>query len=104
MEIPLISPRKLDQYVEKYPGCWIVDVRPREEYRKSHIRHATNIPYQGGQIWKLPRKKKIIVYCERGATSMAAVREMIQQGYAAYSVAGGITEYKGRNLVFSGQS
>ena len=60
MDIPLVSPRKLDQYVARYPGVWIVD-----------------------------------------ATSMAAVREMIRQGYRALSVAGGITEYKGRNLVFS---
>ena len=61
MDIPLVSPRKLDQYVARYPGVWIVDVR----------------------------------------SSMAAVREMIRQGYRALSVAGGITEYKGRNLVFS---
>ena len=74
MDIPLISPRKLDQYVDRYPGIWIVDVRSGEEYRRSHIRHAVNIPYEPGQIWKLPRGKEIVVYCERGATSMAAVR------------------------------
>ena len=96
MDIPLISPRKLDQYVDRYPGIWIVDVRSGEEYRRSHIRHAVNIPYEPGQIWKLPRGKEIVVYCERGATSMAAAR--------AVSVAGGITEYKGRNLEFFGQS
>ena len=87
MDIPLISPRKLDQYVERYPGIWIVDVRSGEEYRRSHIRHAVNIPYEPGQIWKLPRGKEIVVYCERGATSMAAAREMIRQGYRAVSVA-----------------
>ena len=104
MDIPLISPRKLDQYVDRYPGIWIVDVRSGEEYRRSHIRHAVNSPYEPGQIWKLPRGKEIVVYCERGATSMAAAREMIRQGYRAVSVAGGITEYKGRNLEFFGQS
>ena len=57
MDIPLISPRKLDQYVDRYPGIWIVDVRSGEEYRRSHIRHAVNIPYEPGQIWKLPRGK-----------------------------------------------
>ena len=104
MDIPLISPRKLDDYVARYPGIWIVDVRSGEEYRRSHIRHAVNIPYETGKIWNLPRGKEIVVYCEHGATSMAAVREMIRQGYRAVSVTGGITEYKGRNLVFSGQS
>ena len=85
----------------RYPGVWIVDVRSGEEYRRSHIRYAVNIPYEPGKEWNLPGEKEIVVYCERGATSMAAVREMIRQGYRALSVAGGITEYKGRNLVFS---
>lgn len=101
MDIPLVSPRKLDQYVARYPGVWIVDVRSGEEYRRSHIRYAVNIPYEPGKKWNLTGEKEIVVYCERGATSMAAVREMIRQGYRALSVAGGITEYKGRNLVFS---
>lgn len=101
MDIPLVSPRKLDQYVARYPEVWIVDVRSGEEYRRSHIRYAVNIPYEPGKAWNLPEEKEIVVYCERGATSMAAVREMIRQGYRALSVAGGITEYKGRNLVFS---
>lgn len=104
MEIPLISPRNLDQLVARYPKVWIVDVRSGQEYRKSHIRYAVNIPYESGKIWRMPREKEIVVYCERGATSMTAVKEMIQQGYKAVSVAGGITEYRGRNLVFSGQS
>ena len=84
MDIPLVSPRKLDQYVARYPGVWIVDVRSGEEYRRSHIRYAVNIPYEPGKEWNLPGEKEIVVYCER-----------------ALSVAGGITEYKGRNLVFS---
>ena len=48
MDIPLVSPRKLDQYVARYPGVWIVDVRSGEEYRRSHIRYAVNIPYEPG--------------------------------------------------------
>ena len=75
MDIPLVSPRKLDQYVARYPGVWIVDVRSGEEYRRSHIRYAVNIPYEPGKEWNLPGEKEIVVYCERGATSMAAVRE-----------------------------
>ena len=101
MDITLVSQRKLDQDVARYPGAWIVHVRSGEEYRRSHIRYAVNIPYEPGKEWNLPGEKEIVVYCERGATSMAAVREMIRRGYRALSVAGGITEYKGRNLVFS---
>ena len=62
MDIPLVSPRKLDQYVARYPGVWIVDVRSGEEYRRSHIRYAVNIPYEPGKEWDLPGEKEIVVY------------------------------------------
>lgn len=104
MEIPLISPRELDRYVDRYPQVWIIDVRTEEEYQSFHIKHAVNMPYEPGKVWKLPWKKEIVVYCERGSTSMKAVRQMLRQGYQAVSVAGGIVEYRGRNLVFSKQS
>ena len=61
MDIPLVSPRKLDQYVARYPGVWIVDVRSGEEYRRSHIRYAVNIPYEPGKEWNLPGEKEIVV-------------------------------------------
>lgn len=103
-QLHLISARELDSYVDRYPKVLIIDVRPREEYEISHIRYAVNLPYQEGRFWKLPKNREIVVYCERGAASMAAARELKQQGYRVMSVAGGILEYKGRNLVFSGQS
>lgn len=100
--LQLISVRELDDYVERYPDVCLVDVRTEEEYRISHIRHARNIPYEDGRRWNLPRGKEVVVYCERGSASMAAARDMKQQGYQVVSVAGGISEYRGRNLVFFG--
>jgi rhodanese-related sulfurtransferase len=97
----LASVQELDDFVGRYSEFVIVDVRPEEEYRSSHIRHAVNIPYEEGKKWNLPRGKEIVVYCERGATSMAAARQMWRQGYCVISVAGGISEYRGSNLVFS---
>lgn len=97
----LISSRTLDDYVDRYPEVVILDVRPREEFLESHIRHAVNLPYEEGRQWNLPKWKEIVVYCERGSASMMAARELCQQGYRVVSVAGGIWEYRGRNLVFS---
>lgn len=99
--IRLISVRDLDDYVNRYPDVYLIDVRPENEYRFSHIRHAINIPYEEGIIWKFPREKELVVYCERGSTSMIAAREMKRAGYRVVSVSGGISEYRGRNLVFS---
>ena len=100
--IRLISVRDLDDYVNRYPDVYLIDVRPENEYRFSHIRYAINIPYEEGKKWKLPQDKEIVVYCERGSTSMIAARELQKAGYHVVSVTVGISEYKGRNLVFSG--
>ena len=102
VRIRLISVRDLDDYVNRYPDVYLIDVRPENEYRFSHIRYAINIPYEEGKKWKLPRDKEIVVYCERGSTSMIAARELQKAGYHVVSVIGGISEYKGRNLVFYG--
>lgn len=103
-QIRLISVRELDRYVNRYPDVLIIDVRTEEEYRISHIRYAQNIPYEEGIWWKFPKNREILVYCERGSASMIAAREMQRQGYTVVSLAGGISEYRGRNLVFSRQS
>ena len=99
--ISLISIRELDDYVEKYMNIGIIDVRSPEEFQKSHIRSAVNIPYEEGMKWDLDRRKRYLLYCDRGATSLMAAREMKRQGYPVASVSGGIWEYTGRNLVFS---
>ncbi|MBS6194730.1 MAG: rhodanese-like domain-containing protein [Clostridiales bacterium] len=99
-QLRLISVRELDDYVNRYPDVCLVDVRTEEEYRISHIRHAINLPYEEDMKWNLPRGKEVVVYCERGSTSMVAARDLKRQGYRAVSVAGGILEYRGRNLVF----
>lgn len=100
-QIRLISVRELDRYVNRYPDVLIIDVRSKEEYRISHIRYAQNIPYEEGIRWNFPGNREILVYCERGSTSMIAAREIQKQGYRVVSLAGGISEYRGRNLVFS---
>lgn len=103
-KIRLISVRELDAYVDRYPEVYLIDVRPEEEFRRSHIRHAINIPYEEGMRWKIPGEKELVVYCDRGSTSMMAARDLLKEGYRVMSVAGGIMEYRGRNLVFSAYS
>lgn len=102
--IELISARDLDFYIESNRKVLLLDVRSREDFEKSHLRSAINIPYEEEEAWDLPRDKKIVVYCERGATSMMAARKLKDCGYRVASGIGGIHEYRGRNLVFSKQS
>ena len=59
--ISLVSIRELDDYVEKYMETIIIDVREKEDFQKSHIRSAINIPYEEGMKWNLNKKKR---YCD----------------------------------------
>lgn len=95
----LISDRELDDYIESGQNMILLDLRPAGDYRQNHIRTAINIPYDEDRTWDFPRGQLIVVYCERGATSIAVVRELLKKGYRAVSLAGGIFRYRGVNMV-----
>ena len=106
-----IPASELDLFVTEERGI-IIDLRPREEYALRHIRGAQNLSYeeleqyleqtaeQGGTVClPLPKDEELILYCERGAVSMAAARELADLGYRVRSVVGGIRAYRGKYLV-----
>ena len=95
-----VSAGELDDLAGR-PDVVLVDVRSRREYARSHIRSAVNMPWEEGiSADRLPAGKLAVCYCEHGSSSMMAARELIRQGRRAGSVIGGISEYRGRNLVF----
>ena len=106
-----IPARELDRFVTEERGV-IIDLRPRDEYLMHHIRGAQNFPYEelercleqmaerGETVClPVPRGEELILYCERGAVSMAAARELADLGYRVRSVVGGIRAYRGKYLV-----
>ncbi len=62
---------------------YILDVRTRDKYRKGHLRNAKNIPLADieKRLNKIPRKKKVLVYCRDGARSVRAIRRLEVAGY-----------------------
>lgn len=75
----------------------LVDVRPEEEYRQGHLPMAENVPlerimqgeYQPG------KEKPLYMYCDTGASSLLAAKKLAESGVEAYSVAGGLSYYRG---------
>lgn len=104
MNLHLIAAKNLDNYIDRCPECLLVDLRPWREYRAYHIANAINIPYTEGMKIRLPLDREIILYCERGATSMIAAKQMEEEGYCVSSLAGGIHDYKGKKLVTGTQT
>lgn len=85
----------------------LVDVREPEEYRNGHIPGAINLPYSElkGRIPELkamtgtpyPRRRivPVILYCNRGNTSLLAARDLLREGFCIKNVYGGIQSYRG---------
>lgn len=85
----------------------LVDLRRREEYMSGHIPGAICIPYEelrqnipSLREWEAECRKRygnaaIIVYCDRGNTSLRAARDLYNQGFYVKNVYGGISAYLG---------
>lgn len=92
----------LDNYIEmNTEPAVIVDVGKRSRFEKRHIKGAVNIPYDEliNEKYNLPRDKAIVLYCDRGGTSMMAAKYLLERGYKVKNVVGGLKNYRGKNIV-----
>lgn len=97
MKIDTISAMELDIYATR-EDVKIVDVRNPEEFRKKHICGAINVQLSQIDQFRGDRGELIVLYCERGATSLIAASRLQKMGYNVKSVVGGINSYRGRLL------
>lgn len=74
-------------------GFIIKDLRPSSAYMKGHVKDAINIPYDKlfspEYINKLPKDKKIIVYCEDESISPYVVALLRGAGFDAWQLKDG---------------
>ncbi|MCI8597047.1 MAG: rhodanese-like domain-containing protein [Lachnospiraceae bacterium] len=97
MEFATISPREIDAYLFR-SGYVIVDLREPRDFRKLHLKGAICIPYdQLEERARILKNQTLVLYCERGGTSLMAARELSEKGYRVMSMIGGIQAYKGKN-------
>ena len=85
----------------------IIDLRNRSDYIREHIPGAICIPYEElrGNIprlknWTVQCNRRfghsaLILYCERGNTSLRASRDLNNLGFVVKNVYGGISAYRG---------
>ena len=97
MEFETISPREIDSYLFR-DGYVVIDLREPREFRKLHLKGAVCIPYENLKE-RVPflRGQTLILYCQRGGTSLMAARELSEMGYRVKTMIGGIQAYEGRN-------
>lgn len=98
-----IRAKDIDRYIG-HRDCVIVDLRSGEEYQKSHIPSAVNVPYEeiDDYITYLDQFGQLILYCERGSLSLLAARELSKLcGGRVISVGGGYRAYQQYNRSYA---
>lgn len=76
----------------------ILDVRTAAEYRSGHIEGAKNVPHDKlpkglGKKWA-GKESSIVVYCQSGSRSGAALRALRSAGYSNVQNFGAISRWK----------
>ncbi len=83
-------------------GVSVLDVREAIEWEHGHIEGAVHVP-----LMQLPERRnevpdgRVIVVCKVGARSMQATHYLVQQGYDAVNLEGGMIDWAvaGRPMV-----
>jgi rhodanese-related sulfurtransferase len=101
LELTAISPQDAVRLMNQ--GAPVLDVRPAEAYSNGHLSNARNLPLEklseAAETLKRFKDRPVIVYCERGNTSVAAVRQLTALGFSKLSsLRGGITAWRAENL------
>jgi rhodanese-related sulfurtransferase len=97
MEFETISPREIDSYLFR-EGYVVIDLREPREFRRLHLKGAVCIPYdQLEERVRLLKNETLVLYCERGGTSLMAAKVLSEKGYRVKTMVGGIQAYRGRN-------
>lgn len=76
-------------------GAFLLDVRDPDEFEEGHIPGAINLPLHEirARLCELPRDRVLAVYCGVGQRAYYATRILLQHGFDAKNLAGGMRTY-----------
>jgi len=95
-----IDAAEFRELMKEKKAAQIVDVRSDMEYRQGHIPGSKLINMMSGdfdeQLMKLPKDKKILLYCRSGNRSGMAAQKLGDAGYEnVYNLRGGLMYWDG---------
>lgn len=92
-----ISAKEAKELMDKADYYTVLDVRTKEEYDKKHIPHSILIPYdelyQKAETELKDKEQLILVYCQSGHRSSAAIEILSDLGYKNAKDFGGIHDW-----------
>ena len=100
-----ISPQQAVLEINRAEGV-AVDIRPTDDFDKTHITGAINVPANEIEqhIKKLEKykDKPVVLYCDQGASSGSVVRQLTNLGFSQVnSLKGGLAAWRAESLPVS---
>ena len=98
--LPSVNATELNEKLKNGKRSLVVDVRQPEEYSAGHITGSKLIPLGelGKRINELPKDKEIICVCASGSRSHSATKFLVDAGYNAFNMTGGMFTWQRAQL------
>jgi rhodanese-related sulfurtransferase len=91
-DFEMIKPKVAIEMINKDKNITLLDVRTTQEYNQAHLPNTLHIPLDNlaNNLNKLPKDKKILIYCRSGNRSIEASRILKKHGYTPIDIKGGL--------------
>lgn len=89
----------VDEAYQMYQeGTFVLDVRTQEEWNEFHAPNTTLIPLDelASRVGELPKDQPILVVCRSGNRSQTGRDILLQAGFDATSMTGGLNEWRAK--------
>ena len=98
--LPSLDVTELSEKLNNGKQPLVLDVRQPEEFRTGHIAGAKSVPLSDltGKTRSLPRNREIVCVCASGSRSHSATRSLIDAGYDAHNMKGGMLAWRSAGL------
>lgn len=94
---PIITAKDTQELIDQGEKIQVIDARVNQQYDKSHVDGAMNIPHAQlrDELENLDKDALTITYCNKGVTGNAAQNILINHGFNnVYNLSGGHKFYK----------
>jgi rhodanese-related sulfurtransferase len=103
--VTLASEISVDEAYQMYQdGTFLLDVRTQEEWDEYHAPNTTLIPLDqlASRLNELPKDREIVVVCRSGNRSQQGRDILLDAGFNATSMAGGLKEWYAKGYPVEG--
>ena len=90
--VPSLTAEELGEKIKGSGRILVVDVREPDEYRQGHISNSKLIPLNEikKRMNELPKNREVVCVCASGSRSRMATKMLVDAGYNAFDMQGGM--------------